>query len=300
MGFGRATRVGVVLPQVEITDPSLEALATFVRGVEELGFVHVLAYDHVLGVDRSRHSDFTGVYDHRDPFLEPLVLFGALLAVSSLELVTGVLVLPQRSAALVAKQTATLDAMAPGRMRLGVGVGWNRPEHEGLGTDFATRGRRLDGQVHLLQRLWNEESIDFSGEFDRIDGAGICPRPRAGRIPVWFGAGRVSTQQGPVPRALRRIGRLGDGFITTLRPGAELRHAMNVITMTAIEFGRDPGEIGLEGQIGGGLIAAQTNRQIDKWELFGATHVSVSTLNQGLSWPYGHLDALERTAGALG
>ena len=162
-------QIGVVFPQTEI-GPDAGAVRSYGQAVEELGFRHVLAYDHVVGADPAVHQGWSGPYDVHTTFHEPLVMFGYLAALTSLELVTGIIILPQRQTALVAKQAAEVDLLSGGRFRLGVGLGWNQVEYEALGQDFRTRGRRLEEQVTLMRRLWTEESVTYEGEFDRITG----------------------------------------------------------------------------------------------------------------------------------
>jgi probable F420-dependent oxidoreductase len=293
-------RFGVTFPQIEITDHSYSSVARFVREVEAMGFDFLLGYDHVLGVDRERHArdGWTGIYDANTPFLETLVAFSALAATSRLDMITSIMVLPQRQTAMVAKQAATFDAMFPGRLVLGVGVGWNQPEYDALGMDFASRGRRIEEQVELMRRLWSEDVVDHAGEFDRVPGMGIRPRPASGRIPVWFGAGRGSTGTLPPRAAVERIGRMGDGFMTTLQPGEQLDATLAAIREAHERAGRTDA-FGLQGAI----FASESARDIEQtaagWRRAGATLVSVNPMLAGESWPDGHLRAIERTAQVL-
>src|SRR5580693_9303691 len=192
-------QIGVVFPQTEI-GPDVGAVRAYAERAEHLGFSHLLAYDHVLGADPAVHQGWAGPYDVRTMFHEPMVLFGSLAAATSLELVTGVLVLPQRQTALVAKQAAEVDLLTDGRFRLGIGVGWNAVEYEALGKDFGDRGARISEQVTLLRELWTQPSVTFDGRYERVTGAGLAPLPVQRPIPVWFG--------GSSPAAYRRIGRL--------------------------------------------------------------------------------------------
>jgi alkanesulfonate monooxygenase SsuD/methylene tetrahydromethanopterin reductase-like flavin-dependent oxidoreductase (luciferase family) len=162
-------RIGVVFPQTELGG-DVAAVRAYAQRAEELGFTHVLAYDHVAGADPAVHTGWDGPYDVRTTFHEPMVLYGYLAAVSSMELVTGIIILPQRQTVLAAKQAAEVDLLTGGRFRLGVGIGWNRVEYEALGQDFSTRGQRLEEQITLLRRLWTEQTVTFSGTFDRIKG----------------------------------------------------------------------------------------------------------------------------------
>src|SRR5262250_3109373 len=180
-------QIGVVFPQTEI-GPDPVVVRAYAAAVEELGYAHILAYDHVVGADPSAYPGFNGPYNVDDQFHEPFVLYGYLAAITSMELVTGVIILPQRQTVLVAKQAAEADLLTGGKFRLGVGIGWNRVEYEALGQDFTTRGVRCEEQVTLLRRLWTEPSVTYHGRFDRITGAGLAPLPVQRPIPVWFGA----------------------------------------------------------------------------------------------------------------
>jgi probable F420-dependent oxidoreductase len=282
-------RIGVVFPQTELGGDA-GAVRAYARGAEELGFTHVLAYDHVVGADPAVHAGWDGPYDVRTTFHEPLVLFGYLAAVTSLELVTGIIIVPQRQTALVAKQAAEVDLLSGGRFRLGVGIGWNRVEYEALGQDFSTRGRRLEEQITLLRRLWTEQSVTFRGTFDQISGAGLAPPPVQRPIPVWVGA--------QSPPAYRRAGRLADGWFPQMAPGPHLEAARRIVTEAAAQAGRDPASLGMEGRVRwqqDQVLLAATIRQ---WQDAGATHLSVNTMGAGLTTVDDHLAALATAAEA--
>ncbi len=283
-------QIGVVFPQTEI-GPDGGAVRSYGQRVEELGFRHVLAYDHVLGADRAVHRGWDRPYDSATTFHEPLVMFGFLAALTSLELVTGIIILPQRQTALVAKQAAEVDLLSGGRLRLGVGLGWNYVEYEALGQDFATRGRRIEEQVALMRRLWTEPSLSHAGAFDRITGAGIAPLPVQRPIPVWFGA-----QSAP---AYRRAGRLADGWFPQVQPGPELDQARAVVSQAATEAGRDPATLGMEGRITWRGDAGELAGQAARWQDAGASHVSVNTMGAGLATLDDHLAALAEAARVL-
>src|ERR1700712_4822376 len=221
-------QIGVVFPQTELGG-DVAAVRHYAQGVEQLGYQHLLAYDHALGAAASVHSPWTGAYDVHTTFHEPFVLFGFLAGVTSLELVTGVIILPQRQTVLVAKQAAEVDLLTGGRFRLGVGVGWNRVEYDALGQDFTTRGRRSGGPVELMRRLWTERSVDATVDGERVIGAGIAPAPVQRPIPVWFGCSS--------PPAYRRAGRLGDGWFPQVQPGPELDEARRIVDGAAPEAG---------------------------------------------------------------
>lgn len=284
-------RIGAVFPQTEI-GPDAGALRTYGQRVEELGFTHVLAYDHVAGADPRVHAPWRGPYDVHTAFHEPLVLYGYLAGLTTLELVTGIVILPQRQTVLAAKQAAEVDLLARGRFRFGVGLGWNAVEYEALGKDFSNRGKRLEEQVALLRRLWTEESVTFEGSYERITGAGLAPLPVQRPIPVWFG--------GQSPRAYARAGRLADGWFPQVQPGPQLDDARAMVAAGAREAGRDPAVLGMEGRVSwtsegvDALVAA-----VESWSAAGATHVSVNTMGAGLGGVDGHLAALSEVAAAL-
>src|SRR5438105_2091500 len=180
-------RIGVVFPQTEIgSDPSV--IRDYAQAAESIGYKHLLVYDHVLGASTEHRPDWRGPYTSETPFHEPFVLFGYLAAITQqLELVMGVLVLPQRQTALVAKQAAEVDVLSGGRLRLGVGIGWNQVEYEALGEDFHNRGKRIEEQITLLRELWTEPVVDFTGRWHRVAEAGVNPLPMQRPIPIWMG-----------------------------------------------------------------------------------------------------------------
>ena len=284
-------QIGVVFPQTEI-GPDAGAVRAYAERAEQLGYRHLLAYDHVLGADPQAHPGWSGPYDIHTTFHEPMVLFGYLAAVTRLELVTGIIILPQRQTALVAKQAAEVDLLTSGRFRLGIGLGWNRVEYEALGKDFTTRGRRAEEQVELLRRLWTEQSVTFRGTDEQVTGAGIAPPPVQRPIPVWFG--------GQSPAAYRRAGRLADGWFPQVPPGPQLDAARAVVEQAAVAAGRDPAAIGMEGRVSWKGDPAQLADQAGGWQQAGASHLSVNTMGAGLATVDAHLAALEQAAMALG
>jgi probable F420-dependent oxidoreductase len=285
-------RIGVVFPQTEIGG-AVGSVRAYGQRVEELGFTHVLAYDHVVGADPEVHRPWTGPYDLHTTFHEPMVLFGYLAAVTSLEMVTGIIILPQRQTVLAAKQAAEVDLLTDGRFRFGVGIGWNAVEYEALGQDFRRRGRRFDEQIGLLRRLWTEQSVTFAGDHDRITAAGIAPLPVQRPIPVWLGAQSA--------RAYERVGRLADGWFPQMGPGEDFDAALATIHAAARAAGRDPASIQVEPRVSyrpGGLD--DLVKQAEQWRDRGVSHLSVNTMRVGLGPVAGHLAALTEIAGALG
>jgi probable F420-dependent oxidoreductase len=284
-------KIGVVFPQTEIgADPG--AVRAFVHRVEELGFEHLLAYDHVLGADPQVHTPWRGPYDVDTTFHEPFVLFGYIAALTSLELVTGVIILPQRQTALVAKQAAEVDILTNGRFRLGVGLGWNAVEYEALRADFSNRGRRIGEQVEVMRDLWTQRAVTHSGPYEHVTAAGLAPQPVQRPIPVWFGATSEP--------AYRRAGRLADGWFPQAVPGPALDAARAIVDEAARAAGRDPTTLGMEGRVS--WTAGGVDKLVDhlgRWRAAGASHVSVNTMGAGLGSVDGHLDALAAAAHAL-
>jgi probable F420-dependent oxidoreductase len=239
------------------------------------------------------HEGWSGPYNVNTTFHEPLVLFGYLAAITALELVTGIIILPQRQTVLAAKQAAEIDLLSNGRLRFGVGLGWNRVEYEALGKDFSNRGRRLDEQVELMRRLWTEPSLSYEGEYERVTGAGLAPLPVQRPIPIWFGAAS--------PRAYARAGRLADGWFPQVPPGPSLDEARSMVEAGAAGAGRDIASLGMEGRVswGDGGIERLVDH-VERWRDAGATHLSVNTMGAGFASVDQHLVALETTAAALG
>jgi probable F420-dependent oxidoreductase len=285
-------RVGVVFPQTELGG-DVGAVRAYAQGVEHLGYGHLVAYDHVVGADPAVHQGWAGPYDVHTTFHEPFVLFGYIAAITSLELVTGIIILPQRQTVLVAKQAAEVDLLTNGQFRLGIGLGWNTVEYEALGKNFSDRGVRSEEQVGLLRRLWTEQTVTHDGPSERVTGAGLAPLPVQRPIPIWFGAA--------VPRAFRRVGRLADGWFPMVPPGPQLDEAKAIVDAAAIEAGRDPATIGMEGRGNwdpGGLDTVVD--QVGRWSRAGATYVSINTMGAGFASVDEHLAALGAAANALG
>ena len=288
-------RVGAVFPQLEIgTDP--DVIARYARTVEELGYDHLVIFDHVLGADANRPGGWTGAYDHRSMFHEPLVLFGYLAAITTrLGLATAVLVLPQRQTALVAKQAAEVDILSRGRLILGVGIGWNQVEYEALGMSFTNRGRRIEEQIALLRALWTQEVVEFEGRWHRIARAGINPVPVQRPIPIWMGGGWDRQKRTTVETALRRIARLADGWFTHLPPNEDGRTGMEDFRRLVREEGRDPAKVPVEGRLpAAGSGPDEWKRGIDAFRQMGMTSVELNTMGAGYRAVDEHLDALRR------
>jgi probable F420-dependent oxidoreductase len=237
------------------------------------------------------HEGWDGPYDIRTTFHEPLVLFGYLAAITDLELVTGIIILPQRQTALVAKQAAEVDLLTGGRFRLGIGLGWNAVEYEALGENFTNRGKRSEEQVEVMRKLWTERSVTFKGKYHTVTGAGLAPLPNQRPIPVWFGAASE--------RAYERAGRLGDGWFPMMGPGPGLDYASEQVRRAAEAAGRNPDSLGMEGRVSWTGDRDKAVAEIAAWQAAGATHLSVNTMDAGLATVDGHLAALERVASDL-
>ena len=284
--------IGVAYPQIELRgDPA--AVREFGKAVEDLGFDHILAYDHVLGaVHAGRTPPLTGPYTERDPFHDPFVMFSYLAGITErIHFTTGILVLPQRPTALVARQATDVDLLSGGRLRLGVGIGWNYVEYEALGQDFHTRGARQEEQIELLRRLFTEPVVDFSGRFDRIDRASLVPKPTR-PIPIWLG--------GSGDKAFDRAARLADGFIFF---GGGVDHAANSwmrMRERVGDLGRSVEDFGGEYVALSGADVGELTREIDSWREAGGTHVSVVTMGLGLDSVGRHIEYLASLAGTLG
>ncbi len=283
--------IGVVYPQIELRGDPV-AVRRIGTAVEDLGFDHLLAYDHVLGaVHADRTPPLTGPYREHDPFHDPFVMFSYLAGITErIEFATGVLILPQRQTALVARQAADVDLLSGGRLRLGVGVGWNYVEYEALGEDFRTRGAREEEQIDLLRRLFTEPVVDFSGRFDRVDRAALVPKPTRS-IPIWLG--------GSSEAAFDRAARLADGFIFFGR-----RAEQSVGTWTGLRD-RVRGLGRVVEDFGGEFVAlpqasvGELTEEIETWREAGGTHVSVVTMGLGFDSVDEHIDYLASVAYAL-
>jgi probable F420-dependent oxidoreductase len=279
-------RIGVVFPQTEIGDDPV-VVRDFAQAAEGLGYTHLLVFDHVLGAGLAHRPGWRGAYHAGDAFHEPSVLFGHLAGLTErIELVSGVLVLPQRQTALVAKQAAEVDVLSGGRLRLGVGVGWNDVEYEALGEDFRNRGRRIEEQITLLRVLWTEPVVDFQGRWHRISDAGINPLPVQRPIPVWLGG-----QAEPV---LRRIGVMGDGWFPQMLSDKHAAEMLDRLRGHAAEAGRDPNKIGVEPRMEKRYgDPSRWPALIDAWRKLGATHMAIGTRGFGLTGAE-HIAAIER------
>lgn len=282
-------RIGAVYPQTEFgSDPI--AIRDYAQAVEAMGYTHVLAYDHVLGANPNRPGGWTGPYTDKTPFQEPFILFGFMAAVTTtLEFATGIIILPQRQTALVAKQLATLDVLSGGRVRFGIGIGWNQVEYIALNEEFHTRGKRLDEQLEVLHLLWTQPLVDFKGKWHTIPDAGLNPMPVQQPIPIWFG--------GHADAVLRRCAKWGAGWMPNYRSAEEAAPALATLTAYLEANGRSRADFGLEPRLGYGKGDEDTwHKSLDGWQEVGATHFTVNTMGAGFTTPDQHLAALRHFA----
>lgn len=284
-------QIGVTFPQTEIgADPLV--IRDYAQAVEGLGYSHLVVFDHVLGADPAHRPGWSG-YTWRDMFHEPFVLFGYLAALTHLELLPAVIILPQRQTVLVAKQAAEVDVLTGGKLRLGVGVGWNPVEYEALGMNFHTRGRVEEEQIEVLRLLWSQEIVSYKGQFHTITEAGLNPLPVRRSIPIWMG--------GRADALLRRTARLGDGWLPQGKPDERMREAVERLQSYIMEAGRDPSKVGIEARMNareGDLD--EWMRQTEGWRDLGATHISINTMGAGFKSPGEHIEAIRRYKEAVG
>lgn len=281
-------KYGAIFPQYELS-ADVENIRVFMTEVERMGYDFVLAYDHVLGANPEREGGWRGPYTHENQFHEIFSLFSYASAITTtLEFATGILILPQRQTALAAKQAAQLDIFSGGRLRLGIGVGWNRVEMEGLGEDFSTRGKRSAEQVEVMNLLWQHELVTYEGAYHKLDDAGINPLPIQRPIPVWFG--------GRADAVLKRMARLGAGWMPGGMSPEPAKVAVEKLHGYLEDNERDPADFGIDPfiplhRIEGG--AKGQDAYIKQWQALGSTHVSILTMHGGNTTVEQHLADLE-------
>ncbi len=285
-------KIGVVYPQTEYGDDPA-AIRDYAQAAEDLGYTHILAYDHVLGANPDRPGGWSGPYTHETPFQEPFVLFSFMAALTQrIHFTTGVIILPQRQAALVAKQAACLDILSNGRLRVGIGTGWNWVEYQSLNQDFHNRGRRFEEQIQVMRQLWTQSLVSFDGHWHSIPDAGINPLPIQRPIPLWFG--------GHAEQALRRAARLGDGWMPNYSTPTEAAPALAILHRTLLENRRDPQSFGIEPRLSYGKGNPDDwNAWIKDWLAAGATHMTLNTMGLGFQKPSEHLRAIRDFAQKL-
>jgi probable F420-dependent oxidoreductase len=300
-------RLGALFPQFEIgADPA--AIRDFAQAAEALGYAHITAFDQVIGLNKASRPGWKYVHDAEDMFHELFVLFGYLAAITArVELVTGVLVLPMRGTALVAKQAAEVDVLSRGRLRLGVGVGVKPEEFEACGENFKNRGRRANEQIEVLRRLWTDPLITYEGRYHRIEDGGLNPLPVQRPIPIWIG--------GISDAAIDRVARLGDGWLPNFQADDVGRRSVEKMRSSARRYGRDPAVIGIEATM---TIIDRTPDQlraeVEAWRQLGASHITVNTMPERwveaeqrwnkasighLTNPAAHIEAIRKFRDAL-
>lgn len=284
---------GVVFPQTEI-GPDPAEIRDYAQTVEGLGLDYILAYEHVIGANPDRPGGWANrPYDYNSMFHEPFVLFGYLAGLTErVRFMTGILILPQRQTVLVAKQAAALDVLSGGRLTLGVGVGWNEVEYIALNENFKNRGRRQSEQVELLRALWTDRLVTFQGEYHTIPDAGLHPLPVQQPIPVWFGGGADA--------ALRRMARLGDGWMTNTADLSRLAAELATLRGYIAEAGRDPAAFGVDFRISlNRHPEAEWPGMIERLAALGVSHVSINTMGAGLKGTGAHTAAIARFAASV-
>jgi probable F420-dependent oxidoreductase len=288
-------RIGAVFPQTEIGDDPI-AIRDYAQAAEQLGYQHLLIYDHVLGASIANRPGWRGPYTSDTLFHEPFVLFGYLAGLTKrIELVTGVIILPQRQTALVAKQAAEIDVLSGGRLRLGVGIGWNEVEYQALGEDFHNRGARMEEQIAVLRALWTHPVVSFNGRWHQIEEAGIKPLPIQRPIPIWVGA--------TAEAAVKRAARIADGYLplAPIDGKGTFTETMERVHGWLREAGREPATFGVEPRLNAGTGTQDDWRKVvDEWRSLGATHLSVATNGGGLDGPDAHIKRLREVHEVLG
>jgi probable F420-dependent oxidoreductase len=283
-------KFGVVYPQNETHgDPT--AVRDLGLAIESLGYDSVLFYDHVVGAEHAdREPPLWGPYTEEDSFHDPFVVFGYLAAITSrIELATGVMILPQRQTVLAAQQAADVDLLSGGRLRFGVGTGWNWVEYDALNQDFRTRGKRLDEQIVLLRELWAKPLVTFDGTFHQLERCCINPRPSR-QIPIWVG--------GFSEPAFSRAARLGDGFTFAGDQDDAIAGMVRVRELLA-ENGRSGAAFGFEYTLTRARDVASVLEATSRWQEAGGTGVSVLTQKIGFESVAGHIDYLAEVKPAL-
>jgi probable F420-dependent oxidoreductase len=285
--------IGVVYPQTEFGNDPL-AIRDYAQTAEGLGYTHVVAYDHVLGANPERPGGWSGKYSYQSPFHSPFLLFSFMAAATNqLRFTTRIIILPQRQTVLVAKQAATLDVLSAGRLRLGVGLGWNEVEYNSLGENFKDRGRRIEEQVSLMRQLWTKPLVDFTGRWHSIPDAGINPLPVQRPIPIWFG--------GHAEPVMRRAASIGDGWMPNYPTPDEARPELDKIEHYLDQAGRDKAKFGVDVKIQYSDGDSSTWPQLVRdWESVGATDISLNTMGLDYQTPALHIDALQKFASSVG
>jgi probable F420-dependent oxidoreductase len=286
-------KIGVIFPQIEFGhDPT--AVKDYAQAAEELGFSHIAAYEHILGVNPDRPGGWDWPFTYESSFLEPFTMFSYMAgATSKIGFSTRILILPQRQTALVAKQAATLDVFCNGKFSLGVGLGWNEAEYISQGEDFFNRAIRMEEQVDVLRKLWTEPLMEFKGQYHQIPDAGINPLPVQRPIPIWFG--------GHSDQTLQRVARMGDGWLPNDLPIDETKVLIAQLQEYAADNQRDFSSIGIDARLPYQLEAGESwEKAVESWKDAGATQLSLDTMFIGISSPEDHIRSLRTFSEAIG
>lgn len=285
--------IGVVFPQTEI-GPDASGVRAYTQAVEQMGYTHVLAYDHVIGANLANRPDWKGPYSLETAFHEPFVLFAFMAGITEkLEFATGIVILPQRQTVLVAKQAAALDVLSDGRFRMGIGIGWNEVEYESLGTEFTNRGARSEEQIALMRALWTKESVNFEGRWHTVPDAGINPLPIQQPIPIWLGGG--------ADIVVKRIARIADGWMPMWQPDEAGLKELDKLYTYAKEAGREGSDIGINGRVTADLASEDSwPDAVKSWSGISADYLDINTMGQGLSGADAHIERLEKFKHAAG
>jgi probable F420-dependent oxidoreductase len=294
-------RFGVVFPHGNAGfGRGRDASRRFCEAIEDAGFDYLAVPDHVVGADTTHRPHWPNRAAIDDPYREVFVHLGFLAGQTRLELVPCVLVLPQRQAVLAAKQAAELDILSGGRLRLGVGAGWNEVESRALGADFGNRGARFDEQLQVMKLLWTAPVVSFHGRFHDLDDVGIAPPPHQRPIPLWIGGGPSRVSPHPLAQVYTRIAAFGDGWIaspTLTEPAIATAYA--TISRRAEDLGRDPATIGVQATIRVAAAATVDSerdailRRLATMRELGVTHVTFDARAGALTIP-AYADVLGR------
>ena len=266
-------QIGAVFSHGELGG-DVSSLRDWAQAVQDLGYDFVVVSDHVVGADPAGYPELERVFPIESRLHEPLTLFAFLAGVAPrLGFLSSVIILPQRQTALVAKQAAEVDVLTGGRLRLGVGIGWNPVEFTVLGMEFRNRARRFEEQIDVLRRLWTERVVTFDGHYHSLRAVGINPLPVQRPIPLWIGAAAEA--------AVKRACAIGDGYLPLAPLEGGWQATIDKVHHWLDEAGRDPYTFGIEGRLNAGSGTPKEWRQtIEMWRGFGASHLSVSA--QGL------------------
>jgi len=286
-------KIGVVFPQTEI-GPDAGGVRAYTQAVEQMGYTHVLAYDHVIGANLANRPDWKGPYSLETAFHEPFVLFSFMAGMTEkLEFATGIVILPQRQTVLVAKQAAALDVLSDGRFRMGIGIGWNEVEYESLGAEFTDRGARSEEQIALMRALWTKDSVNFEGKWHTVPDAGINPLPIQQPIPIWLGGG--------ADIVVKRIARIADGWMPMWQPDEAGLEELDKLYAYATEAGRDGSDIGIDGRVTADLASEDSwSDDVKSWSGIKADYIDINTMGQGLTGADAHIERLEKFRPAAG